>query len=520
MEYEFPIDKDDPVRLLCHIIGGLNLKTLRDSYKRIGENSVQPWQMLAILLEARFLNVSGTRSIEDMCKNDIRFLYILRGKKAPDHSTLARFQKEHLGASVIEDIFQTFLKLLKASGAIAEETVFIDGTKIESVASKTQYVWKKNVLRNRQTCLEKAATVFDRCEEKLSISIKHGKNIRLRELKKLRRKLRQKQRSEKIVFVHGAGKRKTELQRIFEQLDETVSKLKRYTWQMHFLGGRNSMAKTDIDATYMRVKEDNRKNGQLKAAYNVQYCVDSEFIVGVDIFQNPADVNTLIPTIERMEERGLHYENVVADAGYDGEENSAYLEAHGQKAFIQPSNYEMRKTKRWKSDIGRRENMTYLPDEDAYLCSQGRKIKAVGTSTRTNKQGTYTAKLTRYACESCKDCPCKTKCIHGNHSNLPMEERDKHFEVSKKFQQYREEQTKRVDSKEGRELMKNRGIQAEGVFSSVKSAMKFRRFLTKGIENVRIEAILYAMAHDILKLHFKIQNGRFGEHLFPIRQAA
>ena len=86
-----------------------------------------------------------------------------------------------------------------------------------------------------------------------------------------------------------------------------------------------------------------------------------------------------------------------------------------------------------------------------------------------------------------------------------MEERDKHFEVSKKFQQYREERTKRVDSKEGRELMKNRGIQAEGVFSSVKSAMKFRRFLTKGIENVRIEAILYAMAHDILKLHFKIQ---------------
>ena len=34
--------------------------------------------------------------------------------------------------------------------------------------------------------------------------------------------------------------------------------------------GRNSCSKTDPDATFMRMKEDHMRNGQLKPGYNVQ----------------------------------------------------------------------------------------------------------------------------------------------------------------------------------------------------------------------------------------------------------
>jgi len=44
---------------------------------------------------------------------------------------------------------------------------------------------------------------------------------------------------------------------------------------------RNSYSKTDKDATFMRMKEDAMKNGQLKPSYNVQHGVDSEYIVGL-----------------------------------------------------------------------------------------------------------------------------------------------------------------------------------------------------------------------------------------------
>ena len=48
--------------------------------------------------------------------------------------------------------------------------------------------------------------------------------------------------------------------------------------------GRNSYSKTDTDATFMRMKEDHMRNGQLKPANNVQIAVNSEYITGIDVF--------------------------------------------------------------------------------------------------------------------------------------------------------------------------------------------------------------------------------------------
>ena len=45
---------------------------------------------------------------------------------------------------------------------------------------------------------------------------------------------------------------------------------------------RNSYSKTDPDATFMRMKDDHMRNGQLKPAYNVQIAVNSEYITGVE----------------------------------------------------------------------------------------------------------------------------------------------------------------------------------------------------------------------------------------------
>lgn len=42
---------------------------------------------------------------------------------------------------------------------------------------------------------------------------------------------------------------------------------------------RNSYSKTDLEAAFMRMKEDHMLNGQLKAAYNVQIAVENYFIV-------------------------------------------------------------------------------------------------------------------------------------------------------------------------------------------------------------------------------------------------
>ncbi len=75
------------------------------------------------------------------------------------------------------------------------------------------------------------------------------------------------------------------------------------------------------------MKEDHMKNGQLKPAYNIQIGVEGEYIVGVDISSERSDQLTFIPFLDRLEKNlNQKYESVTADAGYESEENYAYLE--------------------------------------------------------------------------------------------------------------------------------------------------------------------------------------------------
>uniref|UniRef100_UPI00402797E4 transposase n=1 Tax=Lachnospira sp. TaxID=2049031 RepID=UPI00402797E4 len=59
----------------------------------------------------------------------------------------------------------------------------------------------------------------------------------------------------------------------------------------------------------------------------------------------------------------------------------------------------------------------------------------------------------------------------------------------------------------------------QGSFGDIKQDMQFRRYLSKGTANVLAESTLLAIARNINKLHNKIQNGKTGTHLFPLKSA-
>jgi len=96
----------------------------------------------------------------------------------------------------------------------------------------------------------------------------------------------------------------------------------------------------------------------------------------------------------------------------------------------------------------------------------------------------------------------------------------KNLETSKLFNCQRKDSLERILSKEGCELRMNRSIQAEGSFGELKQDMEFRRFLCRGKPNIRAESIILAMAHNINKLHNKIQSERTGIHLFKLKESA
>ena len=142
------------------------------------------------------------------------------------------------------------------------------------------------------------------------------------------------------------------------------------------------------------------------------------------------------------------------------------------------------------------------------------------THLRRSKSKTgYVSVKNIYQCKECKDCPYKKECIKGNNCKTPIEERNKVLSVAKTFLKYREEDLERILSDEGILLRINRSIQAEGSFGELKQDMQFRRYLSRGTSNVLAESILLAMAKNVNKLHNKIQKGKMGRHLFPLKSA-
>lgn len=519
LHIEFQIPKDDPVRLLRYFVEGMDLSKLYRTYSHIEKNQASPRQLLEILIYAHMNGIRSSRKIEQSCKRDINFMYLLEDKHAPDHATIARFRSIHL-ATCAKEIFAQMDIRLAGLGEISLDNIFIDGTKIEACANKYKFVWKKAVTKNLQKLMDKIPAFLAQTEETFGVHVIYEKEIQMYHLKRLRRKLKRLQQQEGILFVHGIGKRKTPLQKTLEKLDEYIHHLKDYVYKLHVCGIRNSFAKTEHDATFMRMKEDAMKNGQLKPAYNIQYGIDAEYVVWVTEGSQPTDTTMLIPFLQDFEEHFPNrYPNVVADAGYESEENYLYLEKQGQTAYIKPNNYEMSKKRKYQKDIGRRENMQYYAEEDFYICASGRKISVTGGRKQKTRTGYETWK-TQYACENCDGCALKAQCIHENHSKIPLEERTKHFEVSKTFQQKRAEDMERITSMKGIELRVNRSIQCEGTFANVKEDLQFRRFLGRGKVNALVESMLLAMAHNISKMHHKIQSGRSGQYLFPVNKAA
>ena len=487
------IDVDDEVFMVHNIIEEMNLDYLESAYHNLGRKPlIDCKSMLKILIFAYLNRTYSSRDIQKSCKYDLRYRWILENKKAPSHVTINRFRNKLI--PFIEEFFEDFIFFLYKHNQIDFESIYIDGTKIESFANRYSFVWKKSILKFQQNLIDKIIKYFELSEDISEKDIIKLLNKTFKHIKNLCKK-------EKIKFVYGQGSRKTKEQRQYELYQEWLEKLTRYHNSLEIMGERNSYSKTDTDATFMRMKEDHMMNGQLKPAYNIQCATNGGYIIGVKSFPNPNDQNTLIPFLDELTSSyGKKIKRVVADSGYENEENYVYLKEKNIESYIKPSNYEQKKKSKYKQDISKRENMEYVESEDYYICAKGRKLLYINTFTRKNKTG-FKSNIKNYECENCCNCEFIDDCMkYKNKDNI------KRINVSENFNKLRSESELNINSLEGKEELVNRSIQAEGAFSYIKSGMEYNRFTRKGHKNIISDLILLSISINIKKYSSKIKS--------------
>ena len=373
------IPEGDFVFKVAEICESLDYTELFNTYMR-NWRKVNPITMFELLVFGYMERKFSSYAIEKACHTDIRFMWLLEGEPTPSIATIKRFQSEKL-SEAIEGLFYQFVNKLCEMGEVKFKNLFVDGTKIEAYANKYTFVWKSAVEKN----LAKLEKKISCCLLTLSERYGFSENTSLEECYE---ELSLQAQWTNLVFASGKGKHKTQLQRDIEVLKEYIDKKAEYYSHLGKFGNRNSFSKTDNDATFMHMKEDHMKNGQLKPGYNIQIGVESEYIVGVGSFSNRNDVGTLIPFLNRIRKHtNRKFENIIADAGYESSENYLYLEENKQNCFIKPQNYEISKKRNYKANLYVADNMPYNAKRDEYTCANGKKLKFRRERTRTTGNG-------------------------------------------------------------------------------------------------------------------------------------
>ena len=479
------IPQDHPVRLVKKVVEGLNISHILKHYKTGGCPAYHPRTMIKILFYSYLSNIYSCRKIAKALNENIHFMYIA-GNSTPDFRTINDFRgkilKEH-----IKELFAEVVKLLVEEGYVSLDIQYIDGTKIESASNKYTFVWRGSVEKYKEKLELKIKGILQDIEASIQSD---NQEINREELPK---KIDSEVLKEKLALINKrlsepTKKQEKEIQKL---QNKHLPRLEKYENDLRVMGDRNSYSKTDINATFMRMKDDHMQNGQLKPAYNTQISTENQFITHVSIHQTPGDTTTLEEHLNSFEQQyQKQSKEVCADAGYGSEENYEMLENKGVVAYVKYNYFHKEQKKKQKENPFLPQNMFYNSKEDYYVCPMGQKMTNVGIGKRSSSNG-YESEVAYYQAQRCEGCPLRALC-HKSKGNRKIE-------VNYRLNELKSQAKKLLNSERGHYHRSKRPIEVEAVFGQLKNNNKFNRFTFRGLEKVEMEFLLMALGHNFRK---------------------
>ena len=485
-----------PVRVLNSIVERLDVSQVLASYKGGGNSCFHPRMMLKVLLYAYLNNIYSSRKIERQLQEHIHYMW-LSGGAHPDFRTINYFRGKRLKDS-FDGIFTQVVELLHSEGFVSLEVQYIDGTKIESASNKYTFVWRGSIETYDTRLREKTRRILSEAEQVLEIESREtqpDEKLSVEEFQTRTARIQEKMNSTEVPKKIKKAVEKAE--------KESIPKILEYERALDILGKRNSYSKTDTDATFMRMKEDAMKNGQLKPGYNIQIATENQFITNYAVYPRPTDTLTLIPFLESFEKRyGRQSSVVVADSGYGSEQNYEYLFGRNLIPYVKYNMFHQEQKRKYKKNAFLVQNLFYNPKGNYYVCPMGQHLCFIREEERKSDAG-YISQVSVYRAVKCAGCPVRGLC------NKAMGNRK--IEVNHTLNRYKEKVRKLLNSEEGIFHRKKRPIEPEAVFADIKEAGKFRRFRLRGITGVSIEFGLKAVAHNIRKMAARRAIRHFGD---------
>lgn len=476
IDYLFPksirdyLAEDHEAWMFNDIIDKIDISDIIKKYLPGGKKANHPRAMIKVIFYSYYHAIYSSRKIAVAMQECIPYK-IFTGDQVFNFRRICEFR-----VGFNEELSKILAKVLIIAGKfnmIDLEALFTDGSFIKANAS-IKNCYKKEELKKYQ--------------EKLIKSIKKGLEKCINEDKE-----EDKKYGDDINPYLLAEEYKNKSERL-EKINEALKELED--------SGEEEINLTDKDARKMK-----QKDGSYKASYNPQIiCTKDQIIISNDVTKNKSDAGAEknVETKAKENIKKLKEETnieipegkipVVKDSGYyrvidlEGYKKDKDFDYH-----VPDQNDVSKERKSKKDEDGEQKKVVYDKEKNVFICIAGKEIGL----KKTYKDKKYGYRNVYCDKEKCNGCKLKNECIKGKNDY-------KEFMIFGDLELINEMKEK-VKSENGKELMKLRAQSVEPAYGDIKENNKFRSFLLRGLEKVRLEFSIVCTVHNIKLMINKIK---------------
>lgn len=447
------IPEDHSVRFVAAFVDSLdesawNELNIRLDGDPLGAAAYHPRLLMAVWIHGFMSGIRSARKLERACWEQLPYMWLANCQR-PDHNTLWRFYCRNRKSmrKMVKRTVRTAVKL----GLVDLAVQALDGTKVSGNAAKDRSYKAEG--------LEKLMKRVDEAIADLEAQNTTNEGPQVCKLPKQLAKMKALRKQVEVALAQVTAEE-----------------------------GPSNINLADTDARLMKGRSG------FVAGYNAQAMVSplqeevaggsGLLITAVEVENEPSDYAQLVPMIEEAKEAtGTGAEVTLTDGGYY---SGANLEAVREKGYtvLMPDRQDGKEPEPYHRD-----RFIYDRESDSYTCPQGKKLNFRGVTQRKGGQVIRVYHGTR---EDCLSCPALGKCTkdgwHGRKLQVGPHE------------QLRLQHREMMAQPEVKELYGRRKELVEPAFGILKEEQGLRRFLLRGLDNVRAEWALLATAFNLRSL--------------------
>ena len=439
------VGQDNPVRFIDAFVDGLDLTAagfIRVKPKTTGRPGYAPKDLLKLYIYGYLNRVRSSRRLEAETHRNIEVIWLLRHLK-PDFKTIADFRR--INHKAFRPVFRQFVLLCRQLDLFGRELIAVDGTRIKAVNNKDRNFTHASLTQFIKLADAKLDDYLQRLDQSDADEAKTTGS-------------RVKNLAEKISAIR---ERRTRCKDMLEQLERT---------------GEDQISLTDPDSRAMAA------HTRVAVGYNAQIAVDvkHKLIVEQQVTNQVVDMGMLTQTAEPAKEvLGVETIDVVADKGYFKIEDIEACEKAGMVPYVPRP----QRGPSVKAGLFRKDEFQYDAASDSYVCPAGQRLHPYSSSLlRGLKKINYVNKL------ACDDCSIRSRCTAGTFRTVSRLENEAVLD----------RMAARLATRPG--VLDRRRETVEHPFGTIKQWMNQGAFLMRGLEKVRGEFSLTALAYNLRRV--------------------